>query len=239
MERRSVEYDDLGSTSDRDSPEVARSASRVRAGLGGARSVCARRVVSAGLVVAVTVVACVSAAGAASTPRFSTAGIPVATQRAFRIFSSHPGAHVTSGKRSSLTRILSGALRHPLGKGTPPGKGAHLATARLVTVSSTVKVLVLAGPHGICVATEVPAGSRPPLSSQTITVADCGATTDAEQSGIGGTSGGQIAYGIVPNGNQTVTITTGGKRRVTVPVVANVYYATGLHGDNHITFLHH
>jgi hypothetical protein len=32
----------------------------------------------------------------------------------------------------------------------------------------------------------------------------------------------------VPTGNHTVTITTD-RRRVTAPVVANVYYATGLH----------
>jgi hypothetical protein len=32
----------------------------------------------------------------------------------------------------------------------------------------------------------------------------------------------------VPNGNQTVTITTD-RARPTAPVVANVYYATGLH----------
>jgi hypothetical protein len=44
--------------------------------------------------------------------------------------------------------------------------------------------------------------------------------------------GRAIAFGIAPNGDQTVTITTD-RGRVTAPVVANVYYATALHAIRH------
>jgi hypothetical protein len=53
------------------------------------------------------------------------------------------------------------------------------------------------------------------------------------------TSGGRIAFGIVPNDSRTVTIMSSGGRRITVPVVANVYYTAGLHGVQRITFQHH
>jgi hypothetical protein len=46
------------------------------------------------------------------------------------------------------------------------------------------------------------------------------------------------ACGIVPNGNQTVTITTD-RRRVTAPVVGNVYHATAPARDQGIAFHHH
>ena len=59
-----------------------------------------------------------------------------------------------------------------------------------------------------------------------------------EQGQDGGTSGGRIAYGIVPDGNPTATIITSGGRHVRTQVVANVYYATGLHGDRGIILRH-
>jgi hypothetical protein len=201
--------------------------------LAGARR-SAKGVARTAAAAAVGFVVCTSVAAAASVPRLRSAGIPVATQRAFSVFSADPGAHVASASGSSFAaRVLPGMTHNRF------GHGADLASARVVTVSPSVKVVVLAGPHGICVGTVVPAGSAPPLAGQTVGVSDCNSTASAEQASIGGTSGGRIAFGIVPNGNRTITITTSGGRRVRTPVIANVFYVTGLHGDRGIAFHRH
>ena len=169
----------------------------------------------------------------AATPaaRLSTKGVPVATQRAFSVFDSHPGPHVRPASSwSQSVALLDGVHRNPF------GQGADIASARVVAVRPGIKIVVLAGPHGVCVGTETPEG--PQFSGQSQGSLQCGSTQNAERAEDGGTSGGRIAYGIVPNGNQTATIKTGGGRQVRTRVVANVYYVTGLHGDRGITLPH-
>ena len=169
----------------------------------------------------------------AATPatRLSTRGIPAATQRAFDVFDSHPGPHVRPASSwPQSAALLDGVHRNPF------GEGADIASARVVAVRPGITILVLAGPHGICVGTEMPAGPRFPGGPEG--TLQCGSTENAERAEDGGTSGGRIAYGIVPNGNHTATIKTGGGRQVTTRVVANVYYVTGLLGDRGITLPH-
>jgi hypothetical protein len=171
------------------------------------------------------------AAQTASPPRLSTAGIPRATQRAFSVFSATPGADVASAVGSPYATRLLGLLQH-----NPDGQSATSSTARVVTVRPGIRVVVLAGPHAICLATDLPDTFKPGLPHMSSGSAVCNSTQRAERFGLVETDGGRIAVGLVPNGNRAITITTGGGRQITTPVIANVFYVKGLSGDRGIKF---
>lgn len=147
----------------------------------------------------------------------------------FKIFGSEVNAKVASVSQAALvSKVVPEMLRSPF------MVGAQASNARVVSVSPSIGIVVLAGPNGVCVGGSEPAASSGKLARLTIYTGDCNSVQAAVTGGVGNVSedsrgGSNVAFGLVPNGYAAVAFQTAAGI-ATVPVTDNVYYASGLVG---------
>jgi len=177
---------------------------------------------------------CASGQALAATARVSgskgsdTAATAKSYASAFGVFRSDRSANT----RARVVPTDDAGLIH-LMMSEPIMQGATTTSQSVVNISNGPQVLVLASANGICVGAQLPDGSSGVLAGMLGGQVDCTTLANAEQGGVGNVSynadGTATLFGIVPNGNQHVTLNTDSGSQ-TVPVSGNVFYAPELPG---------
>lgn len=113
-----------------------------------------------------------------------------------------------------------GTPARPADLGDVPGFGTDPSQAHYVQVQSGFGVWVVPGSAGVCmfVPVSLPRGTIYRGRCNTVAAADSGGFR-----GIVGQPGSRIAFGLVPDGNSSVTVTHTDGSTTTTPVDGNVY----------------
>jgi hypothetical protein len=152
-----------------------------------------------------------------------TTKIPAFVARDFSVFDKGPHALSVTTAGTTLASALAPDMIN-----TVYGAGATAANAVPVATAPGFNEVVLDGPNGICVGATESAGLPGAMSAKTINVADCNSPTAAARNGVEDESfnpdGTVTLFGIVPNGNPTVDLSSA-TGTAQVPVVDNTYYA--------------
>jgi hypothetical protein len=152
--------------------------------------------------------------------------VPRAAARQFRVFAR------SAVKQSSSDTALENSIVPDM-MAMPVMEGANPADAEVVTVSPSFSAVVLAGPNGVCIGGNLPAAGSGKLASKVVGVSDCNTLARAEEGDVRNESrngdGSVTLFGLVPNRDTRVSLTTSAGA-MTVPVVANVYYAANVKG---------
>lgn len=139
------------------------------------------------------------------------------------------GATATPGG-ASLEMVIS---RLAQGGGFASRFGLTPANAVSVALSQSASAAVLPGSSGTCLIAQTPASADTGRATAGWEATCAPNAAIAANDGMSMTlngKGGSYAWGLIPDGNSTVTVTTQGGTALSVPVVDNVYYATSRGG---------
>lgn len=140
--------------------------------------------------------------------------------------SGHFSAGATESGSAAATPLAEFLAMMPRYPG-PQAVEAQPSDAAIVPVESTNFAAVTPGAAGACLTAQVPSAALTGHVTSRI-VSTCAPTASIEAEGlqltVGARNGETYAWGMVPNGNSTVTLSEQGTT-VTVPVVDNVYYS--------------
>lgn len=153
-----------------------------------------------------------------------TAAINLRLRRAFKIFRHRPAGR-SAHAADSLSGFFDSMIPDILGRWDGNGGAAAILgpansqNAEVLTTTSGVQIMVLAGANGVCLAAPVQDGYT----------ATCSAANTASTHGLGlqmnstQGNGDSEMVGIVPDGNTSVMITLASGQQVSVPVTSNAY----------------
>lgn len=137
--------------------------------------------------------------------------------------------HARLGSATTDTRLASVIARLGARAQARPGEqnlGLAASQAVTVAVTPTVSMTAVPGSGGACFVAAIPSAAYAVPNVAGFAIA-CGTTTQIDAHGIsvtlGGASGSEYVWGVVPNGNSTVELTTNDGSTSTVPVDDNFY----------------
>jgi hypothetical protein len=149
----------------------------------------------------------------------------------------------TSGASVSMTGTVSGFLTRMTQQPGIAQLGLEESSAVSVALTPTVTGVVVPGTSGTCLIVQLPPVSQPGLNPRAAGPsigATCNTNAKIVEHGINlsvTSADGTDAWGLVPNGNSTVSIATANNTTVTAPVVDNLYFASVSENLTSVSFL--